>query len=500
MKKFSKFICLALSLVFALTFVTPAFAADESSEKCPVIFIPGIATSIIYADKDDASTELPLPTAESILDFVKEEFIPELILFSTDRNAERLAKCVTDEINTKYEGWFNNPDGTAKGNSGARLIYPEAKSIKAGSIIRFDYDWRGNPLEIAEQLHGYIEYVKEVTDFEKVALAPHSLGNVVALTYLSEYGYNDIQGVVFDSPAMNGVTYIGELFCGEMEITGDSIPFILKQILGENEYKELLSSIVDAFNLAGIPDMLSVFLNDIIDEIMPTVYKETLIPLCGSWLTIWAMTPDSFIDKSMDSVFNGFCAGQDFSVLQAKITDYNEKVRADKFETLLAFDEVARVAVISRYGQASLPITPSWDILSDGIVDTKLSSLGATTAPAGTVFDEAYLEGKDLAYISPDKTVDASTCLFPEKTWFIKNLIHSDLMVTRGYYSSLLFAAEESTTENHELSRFTVYNAETDELVVDESVPDPVEKLSPWQVLINFIKAIFTKFLELFKR
>lgn len=500
MKKFNQILSVILSFLFIFSFVTPALAAEGASEECPMIYIPGIATSRIYADKDDPSTELPIPDGDSVFTFVKNEFIPALIAYSADKDEEKLARCITDTVNEKYAGWFNNPDGSAKDNSGARLIYPAASSIKAGATIRFDYDWRGNPVEIAAELNNYIEYVKSVSGFEKVAFVPHSLGNVIALTYLSLYGFDDVQGIVFDTPAIDGVTYIGELFCGDMEFSGDSVTYLLKWLLGETEYEALLSSIVDAFGIAGIPEMLSVFLNDIIDDIMPTVFEETLVPLCGRWLTIWAMTPDSFIDDAMDSVFNGYCKDEDLSSLKGKIEVFNKEVRADKHETLLAFDDVARVAVISRYGEASLPITPSWDILCDGVIDTKYSSLGATTAAVGDVFDETYLEGKNLEYISPDKTVDASTCLFPEKTWFIKNLHHSSPSKTSEYYTSFLFAQQEVTTDNHILSRFSIYNAETGEITVDESLPEPVEKPSPWEVLFNFLKSLFAKLLELFKK
>lgn len=499
MKKFSKILCIALSLVFAFNFVTPAFAADNGVEECPMIIIPGIATSKIYADKDDPTTELPMPDAEYILEFVTDELMPALIVFSANQDTEQLARCITDEINTEFAGWFNNPDGSAKGNAGARCVYPAASAIKAGSTVRFDYDWRGNPIKIAAELKAYVDYIKETGDFDKVALVPHSLGNVVALTYLTLYGFEDIQGVVFDTPAIDGVTYIGEMFCGDIEFSADSVTSLLKWIIGATEYEQLLSSIVDAFGIAGIPELVSVFFNDIIEELMPTILEETLIPLCGSWLSIWAMTPDSYIDAAMESVFNGYYKDEDYSALRANVEAYNNQVRLSKHTTLTAFDEVARVAVISRYGDASLPITPSWHSLSDGVIDTKHSSLGATTAPVGQIFDDEYLEGKDLKYISPDKTVDASTCFFPEKTWFIKNLEHESRAATTPYYASFLFAQEEVTCDTHPtLSRFSIYDAETGEISADDSVPQPVEKPSPWQVLINFLKALFEKFLEFF--
>ncbi len=499
MKKSRRLISFVLALMLVFTLSIPAFAADSNGEECPVIYIPGIATSKIYNDKDDTSTLVTYPDSEIILALVKETIVPSLLTFSADRDADKLASKICAELNTTFAEWFNNPDGSAKGNAGAHLVYPSPSSIRAGGQYTFDYDWRGNPVEIAAELNGFIEYIISNSKFDKVTIASHSLGNIIALSYISIYGNDDVQGIVFDSPAINGVSYVGDLFCGEMVLNAESIDFFLKELLGTTEYEELMVSIVDVFNLAGIPEMLSVFLNDIIDKIAPTLYKDTLIPLCGRWLTIWAMCPDDRIDDAMNSVFNGYCKDEDLSALKAKIEEFNSKVRDGKHQTLLDFDKEGRVAVISRYGFSSLPITPSYDLMSDTVIETASTSLGATTATLGKCFDEAYLEGKDLAYISPDKTVDASTCLFPEKTWFIKNLKHADTSVTKNFYKSFLFSAEEATTDNHVLSRFSYYDAETDTIIEDVTSPEPNEKLSPLQVLFNFLKALFNKFIEFFR-
>lgn len=499
MKKSGRLIAFILAFVFVFTLCVPAFAAENNGQQCPVIVIPGIATSIIYNDKDDTSTKITYPDSENVLDLVKKTVVPSLLTFSADRDAEKLASSICKEINSTFEEWFNNPDGSAKDNSGAHLVYPADSSIRAGGQYVFDYDWRGNPVEIAAQLDKFINYILENSNFDKVAFTAHSLGNVIALSYISIYGDDKVQGWVCDSPAIFGVSYIGDLLCGEMVLNAESIDFFLKELLGTTEYEELMTSIVDVFNLAGIPEMLSIFLNDIIDKIAPTLYKDTLLPLCGRWLTIWAMCPDDRIDEAMYSVFNGYCKDEDLSVLKSKIEAFNSKVRKDKTQTLLDFDEDSRIAVISRYGFSSLPITPSYDLMTDTVIETKSTSFGATTASIGKCFDEAYLEGKDLSYVSPDKTVDASTCLFPEKTWFIKNSKHAESSVTKKFYNSFLFAEEEATIGNHQLSRFSYYDAETGNLVEDTTSPEPIESLSPLQVLFNFLKALLNKFLEFFR-
>lgn len=62
--------------------------------------------------------------------------------------------------------------------------------------------------------------------------------------------------------------------------------------------------------------------------------------------------------------------------------------------------------------------------------NTRFSSLGATVSKIGTAFSDEYIESRKALgyekYISPDRQTDASTCVFPEYTWFLKNAIHDD--------------------------------------------------------------------------
>jgi hypothetical protein len=45
----------------------------------------------------------------------------------------------------------------------------------------------------------------------------------------------------------------------------------------------------------------------------------------------------------------------------------------------------------------------------------------------GKILDEEYIASvKDKKYISPDKVIDGSTSLFPETTWYIRDLHHDD--------------------------------------------------------------------------
>jgi hypothetical protein len=60
---------------------------------------------------------------------------------------------------------------------------------------------------------------------------------------------------------------------------------------------------------------------------------------------------------------------------------------------------------------------------SDAIIDIDSTSLGATYAPAGEILPDEILFA-DGAIISPDGSVDVSTCLFPENVWLFEGQHH----------------------------------------------------------------------------
>ena len=498
-----KFLSLILSLILIFTMAVPAFAAGTVTQTCPTIYIHGFAGTKLCTDKNDPSTRIEYPSVDELLQLAKKNLLPALLTYVATGNGDSFAHEFCDIANYVFEGYFNNPDGTAKGSSGAYMPYPSAKSIKKTSNLTFSYDWRGDPVEIAADLSKFVDYVLESSGAEKVALRCHSLGSVIATTYLTLYGNSKVMGLVLDSPALYGVTYIGELLSGNPEMAGEALAEFIKDILGENEYKELVSSTLDILALAGITDNAGEYLNELIQKTAPILYEETLVPLFGCWPAAWAMAPDEYIDEAMDYVFTNYCSGEEYAALKSKIERFNDEVRYKKTATLQTFDENGRIAVIARYGYSALPVSPSWDVMTDTVVDTKSASLGATTAPVGTSFSEEYLEGKDMALISPDRTVDASTCLFPEKTWFIKNITHDKSDFTKPLHMDLLFGEEEATVENSSLSRFMIYDSETGTLSEDKSeYKEPVQETETSSLLVKLMKfftAIFDFFAKLFK-
>ncbi|MCQ2462597.1 MAG: hypothetical protein MJ177_04235 [Clostridia bacterium] len=63
------------------------------------------------------------------------------------------------------------------------------------------------------------------------------------------------------------------------------------------------------------------------------------------------------------------------------------------------------------------------------IVSLTSQSFGATAARMGSTLSERYIKLSEKKgtekYISPDKVVDASTCMYPDTTWIIKDMEHN---------------------------------------------------------------------------
>lgn len=85
------------------------------------------------------------------------------------------------------------------------------------------------------------------------------------------------------------------------------------------------------------------------------------------------------------------------------------------------------VCIFSNYNLYIAPFTPTADYTSDGVIETNRTSGGATCARLKTTLGDDYVQARDVGHncLSEDGIIDASTCMLPENTWFIKNYGHS---------------------------------------------------------------------------
>lgn len=494
MKLTKRLLCVLLSLLLMLTPAVFSVGAEETAKPCPTIYVHGFMGTNLIEDKDNPGSKVIWPPdMDGILADVK-DIIPDLIKALLFDQWETFGTLAINLVKPYFEPTYLAEDGTCPNNSGVYFRYPAPNAILNRDHVDFDYDWRLDPLVLASDLNDYIDYILASTGADQVNLTCHSLGGIIVLTYLSKYGNEKVKGVCFNTTAIYGETYTGDLMRGDIVLKADAVDYYLRYALEGNEYEVFLTELIGMLNKSGLLDLLALKLNALIKNQKERVCRELLLPMFGHWLTIWSMVPDQDMDDALDMVFNKLCADIDYSALREKIDAYNSDVRAGKTQTLVDLNETANVYVISRYGYSSIPVTSSYNVLSDGTVDTRYTSFGATTSNYDKTLSKQQLNGVDPKYISPDKRVNASTCLFPEQTWFIRNMKHADNPASLWSMMRLLLAQDEQATVDtfEAYPRFLVYDAQADTITPDLEVKT-LSFMEKFKLFFAQLKALLSK-------
>lgn len=94
------------------------------------------------------------------------------------------------------------------------------------------------------------------------------------------------------------------------------------------------------------------------------------------------------------------------------------------------------------YAIAPIPVYDNCVDQTDMLIDTKFGSLGATCAPIG----ETLKADSTNKYLSSDLLVDASTCAFPDSTWFVRYQDHNDFCDAYNDFVYYLLTADGQPT------------------------------------------------------
>ncbi len=123
------------------------------------------------------------------------------------------------------------------------------------------------------------------------------------------------------------------------------------------------------------------------------------------------------------------------------------------------------VGCVTKYGYPAIPLCAEADMLSDGHALVSHVSFGATTSKHYGTLDEKYINARVAGgkgkYISADKKIDASTGLFPDRSWFIGNLEHQYFPYLIDYLTQDFFILDDMTVDNTaKYPQFMVFNEE----------------------------------------
>lgn len=300
------------------------------------------------------------------------------------------------------------------------LIHESVDQLGAENVYVFTFDWRKTPDVYARELDELIEIVKKETGKDKVNIAATSMGSVALTAYFNYIGYDKIESAVILSGVHNGSDFAGNLFVGNIEIEKETVVGFFDSIaVNQSPFVKLLLKFAE---LMGLYDHLAFIVSDVLIEHQQELYDGFLLNTFASAPGTWALCPDEYFDEGIEYIFDGI--EDEYAVVIEKIKGIRDFVFSTEEILKRAHEEGINLSYVSNYSLGLVPVYEGADAQGDLIVSTYITSNYANVAPYGKQLSDEELAGVAPEFISPDKSVDASTCLYPEYTWFIKDAIH----------------------------------------------------------------------------
>lgn len=546
-----KILSVLLALVMIFSLAMPAFATRATVKAgVPVIYISGDSNRIYYDNEtksfaiedvfeifsEDDSEEGSVK--EAVLNIMYPFIVKGILTDNWDDYYEAFYK----ELNDKFEPVKLDENGNVHNDSG---ISSEQKADLLNAMTydradkngqyqedtyKFHYDWRLDPIELADQLHEYIEGVKKASGHDKVGISVRCLGCNVVLAYINKYGTDSLKGVGIDVSTSMGADFLSGMVSGDFGIDGNAISRIIVDLAErDKKYSEVLqfaTATIDLLSNTGVIGTLSkVAREQLYSKIEYGVISAISRATFLTYPCYWALITTEDFDSALNYVFGfpGDEKRETYKGLIEKITNYNETIKKNVTPIVKQIeDNGVNLCVVSKYGIQMAPTLKDGSILGDEYVSAARSSFGATTSTVYDTLSEKYIKAqteKGLErYISPDKKVDASTCLFPDYTWFFKGVPH-------GYYTreetdlimTVIDADIQLTVNDYPLTQFISYdfpnrtaypmteeNCSNENWVADEKTDRPKtedEKLTSFiRSILNWLRAVFNLFTSLIKK
>lgn len=416
-------IILSIVLVFTGAFALCGAAAETCScGKAPVIHIAGLGGSFY-----DGDTLVFPPQAGTVIRAVMKALPATPALLGGSLNS-RSQEQVLEVAAQFFDPIAFDKTGEPVNNVRKTFTYPETIDHESGDYVFFDYDWRFDPFEIADQLKDFIEYVKQQTGHSTVYLIGESMGTVEMNAYLSVYGFDGIEGVVWCNGAYNGVASCGDSFANKNNFTKESLMEFFTQ-LAVSADNSFLFDLFTALDTSGL--LQTVFdsvLSGTVDLQESGMFSRFLREYIGRIPGFWALVGAENYPAAREFAFPTDELKAEYAELLAKTDRYYNEV-SSKVDDIMrqAQQSTGKVGVICGYGEVMPPVTSDGSRQSDSVILTVDESNGATCAPVGQSFGADYVQKVNDGHnhISPDRVIDASTAFFPDNTWFIKYGHHS---------------------------------------------------------------------------
>lgn len=479
---------LSVFVVCALCFLVmaPASVAVDTGkcdcDEIPLIYVRGRAK--LYKDKSDRTSPAFGEIDEAAATEKLTGILPIWGKALVTNDFSEFGDYLVDAFYELYGGFALDENGEVTDNSGIEWTWSEDtlrdvhKGLNcdtpdaAGEYIYryfYQYDCRLSPCESADGLHDYIEAVKKVTGHDKVNILARCLGSNVASAYFAEYGWDDINTVVLYNPITNGTAINDSLFTGKIVLDPDSVDFFINQQFDEDDsdimvfMKSLITLLNQTYGLDMLLGMANTTIDDIAKDVVPKIMKFSY----GAMPGYWSMVSPEYYEQAKAFIFAD--ETEKYAGMIEKLDEWNYKVAVNLEEMYKQMEaDGVQVDIVAKYGYQLYPVVENSEQQSDTIVTVKQQTFGAKAAPIGETLSEDYIaeaEANGTAkYISPDKIVDASKGLFPDTTWYIKDITHNDYPHVVDQFLLHLFrdGGRMNVWSEEEYPQYLVYEGDVD--------------------------------------
>ncbi len=284
----------------------------------------------------------------------------------------------------------------------------------------------GDPMESAKGLDDYIQKIKADKGVDKVNVVTISLGGTILTAYLELFkdtGYPDINRVVNVVACLQGTDVMGDFYLRNWNLEDEFffhefLPMVMTETSGSPALGHLINIALKIFPKEAVYAILTGAVEGILDSLMLN---------CPQF---WAMIPEDRYEDAK-AKYSFIWEDEEYAELAPKLDAFHEAASNLEENFSVLMDKGVLVHSVAGYGLDYsaqdycffAAMKSSLTTNSDAIIDIDSTTLGATYVPAGEILPDEVLFAED-AIISPDGSVDVSTCAFPKNVWLFEGQHH----------------------------------------------------------------------------
>ncbi|MDD6062135.1 MAG: alpha/beta fold hydrolase [Oscillospiraceae bacterium] len=461
-----------LALCLTLSCAVTAFAAPADACACgkyPVIVVSGVGAQPFMLDAGTENEQICFPPTVDVSSILRTaacglfrtvttrsfrafaEAVAQIAMdilgvIACDENGNSLYN-VTPVLFDSSMDAYNSAIYEDAEDAEFSILRTAVHSVGADHTYYYNYDWRLDPMANAEDLNAFIDNVLAETGHSKVRLIAASMGGVQTTAYLGKYGHDKVDTIVFMSSAFYGLLFVTNVFTGELILDQNAFFSWLQTI--ETGKPKLDTALYKVFGFCAKTVLLKpvfTLLNKIAVPLNEVAVSSVMKQVFGTMPGMWSFVRDERYEEAKKTL----CADAPESFI-AMIDTYHYDIQCKKEEILRAAKaDGVKICVLSHYNNGNVPITSSAMAHGDSLIETACTSGGATVADFGSTLPAGYVQHGCTAHnhLSADGIIDASTCLFPDSTWFVKNMDHVGCRKDSAYSQFLawILAQDEQPT------------------------------------------------------